>query len=172
MLIYRYLVDNIDFGAVLQTLLLLAAANSAPVIAKKLLGQSLSYPLDGGFAFVDGRPIFGPSKTIRGIVCAVTASSLCAIILGFAWTTGLILGLAAMAGDLISSFIKRRLGFPPSSMALGLDQIPESLLPALASLSFMTLTAGDVVLIVALFFAGELVLSRLLFSVDLRDQPY
>ena len=82
------------------------------------------------------------------------------------------MGLAAMAGDLISSFIKRRMGLPPSSMVLGLDQIPESLLPALVSTNLMALTAGDVVLIVVLFFVGELVLSRLLFRVHLRDQPY
>jgi CDP-2,3-bis-(O-geranylgeranyl)-sn-glycerol synthase len=97
---------------------------------------------------------------------------LCAIILGFAWTTGLVLGLAAMAGDLISSFLKRRMGLRPSSMALGLDQIPESLLPALVSMNLMALTAGDVVVIVVLFFVGELVLSRLLYRVHLRDQPY
>lgn len=172
MLIDSYLVDHINLEAVSKVLLLLAAANSAPVLAKKLFGQSLSYPVDGGFAFIDGRPIFGPSKTIRGLVVAAIASSVCAIILGLAWTTGLVLGLAAMAGDLISSFLKRRMGFPPSSMVLGLDQIPESLLPALVSMNLMALTAGDVVLIVALFFIGELILSRLLFRAHVRDQPY
>ena len=172
MSIHRYLVDHINLGAVLKVLLLLAAANSAPVLAKKLFGQSLSYPLDGGFVFVDGRPIFGPSKTIRGLVVAAIASSVCAIILGFTWTTGLVLGLAAMAGDLISSFLKRRMGFPPSSMVLGLDQIPESLLPALVSTNLMALTAGDVVAVIVLFFVGELILSRFLFRAHLRDQPY
>jgi len=172
MSIHRYLVDHINFGAVLKVLLILATANSAPILAKKLFGQSLSYPLDGGFLFVDGRPIFGPSKTIRGVVVAAVASSLCAIILGFTWTTGVVLGLAAMGGDLISSFLKRRIGLPPSSMALGLDQIPESLLPALVAMNLMAFTVGDVVLIVVLFFVGELVLSRLLFRVHLRDQPY
>ena len=171
MMIDSYLVE-INLQAVLKGLLLLAAANSAPVLAKKFFGQSLTYPLDGGFAFIDGRPIFGPSKTIRGLVFAAAASALCAVALGFAWTTGLLMGLAAMAGDLISSFIKRRMGLPPSSMALALDQIPESLLPALVSTNLMALTAGDVVLVVVLFFVGELVLSRLLFRVHLRDQPY
>ena len=32
----------------------------------------------------------------------------------------------AMVGDLLSSFVKRRLKFQPSSRATGLDQIPES----------------------------------------------
>lgn len=50
----------------LQLVSLLALANGAPVIAKKLVGDWLSAPLDGGTRFVDGEPLFGRSKTIRG----------------------------------------------------------------------------------------------------------
>jgi CDP-archaeol synthase len=82
------------------------------------------------------------------------------------------MGLLAMAGDLISSFVKRRIGLTPSSMAVGFDQIPESLLPPLAVMRLLALTVGDVVLIVALFLVGELLLSRLFFKMHLRDQPY
>jgi CDP-2,3-bis-(O-geranylgeranyl)-sn-glycerol synthase len=78
----------------------------------------------------------------------------------------------AMAGDLFSSFVKRRLNLPPSSQALGLDQIPESLLPMLACRDALSLTAADIVVGVAIFFVGELVLSRLLFNAHLRDEPY
>jgi hypothetical protein len=38
----------------------------------------------------------------------------------------------AMLGDLFSGFVKRRLGMGPSDKALGLDYVPESLLPLLA----------------------------------------
>jgi len=61
------------------------------------------------------------------------------------------------------SFVKRRLGLAPSSQAVGLDQIPESLLP---------LTALDVAVATTLFFAGELLLSRLLYRWHVRDRPY
>jgi hypothetical protein len=71
-----------------------------------------------------------------------------------------------------SSFLKRRLNLPPSSQALGLDQIPESLFPMLACRGALSLTAADVALGVAIFFGGELVLSRLLYRVHLRDVPY
>ena len=122
--------------------------------------------------FIDGRPIFGSSKTIRGIIVAVMATSACAPVFGVAWTTGLVIGLAAMVGDLISSFIKRRMGRPPSSRALGLDQIPESLLPALACKSLLALTVADVILVVALFSVGGFILSGLLFKLHIRDRPY
>ena len=157
---------------ILKFVLLLAIANGTPVLAEKLLGRFLSYPLDAGKTFIDGRPLFGSSKTIRGIVVAVLATSACAPVLGVAWTIGFLVGLAAMAGDLLSSFIKRRIGRPPSSRALGLDQIPESLLPALACKSLLALTVADVVLVVALFSIGELILSRLLFKMHIRKEPY
>jgi CDP-diglyceride synthetase len=157
---------------IIKFVLLVTIANGTPVMAEKLLGRFLSYPFDAGKTFIDGRRLFGGSKTIRGIVVAVMATSACAPVLGVTWPTGSLIGAAAMAGDLISSFIKRRMGRPPSSRALGLDQIPESLLPALACKSLLALTAADVILIVALFSVGELILSRLLFKLHIRKEPY
>jgi hypothetical protein len=59
---------------VLQLLALLVLANGTPVVAKKILGNRLSYPLDGNVGFLDGRPLFGRSKTIRGVVLGVLAA--------------------------------------------------------------------------------------------------
>ena len=157
---------------IFKFLLLLAIANGTPVVAKRLLGRFLCYSLDAGVTFIDGRALLGSSKTIRGILVSVIATSVCAPVLGFAWTTGFIIGIAAMTGDLFSSFTKRRMGYPPSSRALGLDQIPESLLPALACKSLLALTFADVIFIVVLFFVGDLIFSRLLFKINLRDEPY
>jgi CDP-2,3-bis-(O-geranylgeranyl)-sn-glycerol synthase len=157
---------------VIAFLALLAIANGTPVIAKKLFGDFLSYPLDAGKTFIDGRPLVGPSKTIRGVLVSVVATSVGAPAFGIAWTTGLLVGLAAMAGDLCSSFVKRRMAYPSSSRALGLDQIPEALLPAFACKRLLALTVADMALIVLLFFAGEILLSRLLFKMRIRDRPY
>jgi len=157
---------------ILKFVLLLAIANGTPVMAEKLLGRFLSYPLDAGKTFVDGRPLFGPSKTIRGIVIAVIATSACAPVLGVPWPIGSLIAVTAMAGDLISSFTKRRMGRLASSRALGLDQIPESLLPALACTSLFALTVADVIVVVAVFSVGELLLSRLLFKMHIRKEPY
>ena len=77
-----------------------------------------------------------------------------------------------MTGDLFSSFIKRRLGMRSSSMALGLDQVPEALFPLTASRDWLSLGLLDIVIAVLLFFVGEIVLSRLCFAVGLRDRPY
>lgn len=156
----------------LTILLLLVTANGAPLVAKKLLGDAFAAPLDGGAHFIDGRPLLGPSKTIRGLVVGVLAATLIAPLLGFAWTTGLVIGAAAMIGDVCSSFAKRRMGLAPSSQALGLDQIPESLFPALAAMPLVGLTLFDVAVITAAFVVGGLALSVLLFKLKLRDEPY
>ena len=155
-----------------ELLILLALANGAPVIAKKIFRDHLSAPLDGGALFFDGRPVFGPSKTVRGVILALGATALGATLLGLGWQTGILVAALAMAGDLLSSFIKRRLGRPASSRAIGLDQIPESLLPLLACRGPLLLSWADVLAVATLFLVGELLLSRLLYKAHIRDQPY
>ena len=93
-------------------------------------------------------------------------------LIGYSLQLGLIFAAASISGDLASSFIKRRLGLAPSSRALGLDQLPESILPLLFCWQALSLEISTAVIIVGLFFAGELVLSRLLFRLNIRDRPY
>jgi hypothetical protein len=51
----------------LKVVVLLTIANGFPVIGGKLFDTQFSQPLDRGVVFVDGRPVFGQSKTIRGV---------------------------------------------------------------------------------------------------------
>ena len=157
---------------IFQLLVLLSVANGTPVAAKLLMRDRLARPLDGGALFADGRPLFGPSKTIRGVVTSVLATTGAAALIGLGWQVGALVGTVGMAGDLGSSFAKRRMGLAPSSMAIGLDQIPELLFPLLACRLLLPLTMLDIGVAAALFFVGELVLSRILFRLHLRDRPY
>lgn len=157
---------------VLQLLALLSVANTTPLIVKRVLGDRFAWPLDGGLAFFDGRPLFGRSKTLRGIVLAALATGAAAPLLGLDMAIGLVVGVGAMAGDLLSSFTKRRLALAPSSKATGLDQVPESLLPLLACGSVLALTVTEIAAVVAIFFIGEVLLSRVFYRLHLRDRPY
>jgi CDP-2,3-bis-(O-geranylgeranyl)-sn-glycerol synthase len=112
-----------------KILLLLCIVNGAPILLRKLLDGRFAWALDGGRRLADGRPVFGPSKTWRGISGALLAGALAGRALGLGWGVGLQAGAFAMLGDLFSSFCKRRVGIPSSGMALGLDQVPESLFP-------------------------------------------
>lgn len=156
----------------IQVLALIAAANTAPLVAKMIFGDHFSRAIDNGATLWDGRPLFGPSKTIRGATLAIVAATVMAPLVGLEASLGFVIGVAAMAGDLCSSFCKRRLGFKASSKATGLDQIPESLLPALVCWPILSIGAVDVLAIVATFFVGEVLLSKVLFRLRLREHPY
>ncbi len=158
--------------AVLQLLALLVLVNGAPILARRLLGERWARPVDGGRCFRDGRPLLGRAKTWRGLGAALAMGLLGAPWLGMTAGLGLMVASAAMAGDLLSSFIKRRLGYPPSTMALGLDQIPEALLPALVAAPRLDLGILEVTSVTLLFLVVELLLSRLLYRLGIRDEPY
>lgn len=114
-------------------------ANGAPV----LFGGGRS--IDGGRLFIDGRPIFGPRKTIRGFISGVLTGLITGLLLGLAGLfpllpdgaiLGFLMGLGAMLGDLAGSFLKRRLNRPPGSPAPGLDQLDFLLGAILLSLPY------------------------------------
>ena len=157
---------------ILQVSILLTLANGMPVIAKNILGDRFAIPLDEGAKFVDGHPVLGSSKTVRGIFLSILVTSAFAPVAGLDWKIGALVATVAMAGDLFSSFLKRRMNLPAGGRATGLDQVPESLFPLLACRSALPLTALDIVAGVAIFFVGDLLLSHLLYHFHLRDRPY
>lgn len=162
--------DDVWLGV--RLLLLLGVANGAPIAFKRLLGARGAAPLDGGLHFVDGQRLLGPSKTVRGVVAAVVATALAAVLLGLPAGVGAAIGAAAMAGDALSSFVKRRLGIAPSGRATGLDQVPEALLPLVVVRGALDLGWLQVAAITAAFFALEIPLARWAYRLGLRDRPY
>ncbi len=96
-------------------------ANAAPLV----FGGGR--PLDGGKNFIDGRPIFGAHKTVRGLVAGILAGSLVGLgesladprlaIAGFA------ISLGAVLGDLLGAFVKRRLDMTPGRLFPVVDQL-------------------------------------------------
>ena len=156
----------------LQLLLLILIANGTPVIAAAVCGAWGAWPLDGGRVLADGRRLLGEAKTWRGVVLAPLAAGLGAILLGWPVMVGVIIGVAAMLGDLLSSFIKRRLGVPPSGRALGLDQIPEALLPLLAVADQFALSWPAIAATVVGFIVLELGLSPIFYWLGVRNRPY
>ncbi|HRD65160.1 MAG TPA: CDP-archaeol synthase [Candidatus Competibacter sp.] len=156
----------------LKLLLLVVIANGVPVVAAAICGHWGAKPLDGGRLLTDGRRLLGDSKTWRGVWLALLATGAGAILLELPAVAGLVVGTAAMLGDLLSSFVKRRLGVPSSGMALGLDQIPEALLPLLVVAGEFGLTWPAIGWTVAGFVALELGLSPVFFRLGIRNRPY
>ncbi len=157
---------------ILELLVLLVLANATPVFARNILQARFAWPVDAGIRFFDGQPVFGASKTVRGLMFSVAFTTMGAWLIGLGWKIGLLVGCAAMAGDLFSSFVKRRLKMPPSSRATGLDQIPETLFPLLACQQFLDLGVMEIVAVIVIFFVGSVLLSPLFYKLSIRKHPY
>lgn len=155
-----------------QGLLLLLVANGAPVITNTLLGKRLARPIDNGIVLNDSHRLFGNKKTWRGLLSAVLLTTAVAILLELEPLTGLLFGILTMTGDLLASFIKRRLGKIESSRARGLDTVPESLLPLLLLKEPLALSFIDTLLIAGLFFLCEEFISPILYRWHIRNRPY
>ena len=155
-----------------RLLLLLGVANSAPIVAKNLLGTRWSAPLDAGLHFADGRPLLGPSKSVRGVIAAVASTALAGALLGFSLGLGAVIGAGAMLGDALSSFVKRRLGVASSDRATGIDQIPEALLPLVMVRGALDLQVLQIAAITLVFFLLEIPLARWAFRLGVRDRPH
>jgi CDP-2,3-bis-(O-geranylgeranyl)-sn-glycerol synthase len=153
-------------------LVLLLVANGAPIMARKLFGTRFNWPLDGGYVFVDGRPLFGPAKTCRGFLAAVCATGIAAVLAGDTLGFGMLFGLYTMLGDVASSFIKRRLGIPSSDSAFGLDQSLEALCPLVVLRQHWSLHVQDMLAIVLAFWVLDIVLSQVLYRLHIRQRPY
>lgn len=156
----------------LKLLLLVIVANGAALLGTMLLRQRFARPLDFGLQLGDGRRLFGSHTTLRGLLLAITCTAVAAPLLGLPVADGIIVGLAAMAGDLFSSFVKRRLGIAPGGMALGLDQLPESLLPLGLLAADYDLTPLMVLGLGLAFMLFDLAASQLLYRFGLREHPY
>jgi len=152
--------------------ILLVVANAAPILGGWICNDRFGFPVDGGRRWADGRPWFGSAKTVRGVILSLALTMPAAMLLDLPWFIGMQIAGFAMLGDLTSSFIKRRLGLPPSSMALGLDQIPESLFPLLVVQARFGFTLFEIAVMTLAFLVFELLISRLLFQLRLRNRPY
>ncbi len=91
-------------------------ANAIPVV----LGGGK--PLDFGIKWIDGRALFGKSKTIRGFIAGVFGGTLAGFIISHYYILPFfdcfevqmfgvfMISLGTMVGDAFGSFIKRRFG--------------------------------------------------------------
>ncbi|HEX5050448.1 MAG TPA: CDP-archaeol synthase [Planctomycetota bacterium] len=155
----------------LPGLALLVAANTAPVVAASLAGQRAAWPLDCGLVLGDGRRLLGGHKTWRGLAAATLAAGAVALAFGLAFRVGALAGASTIAGDALSSFVKRRLDRAPGAWIPGLDQLPESVLPLAVSWHALGLDAPRFTLTVAVFTVLDLLASRLFGSSRRSRRP-
>lgn len=91
-------------------------ANAAPVLCGG------GKPIDGGRTWRDGRPLLGSHKTVRGTLSGIAVGTAVGLI-QLAPLRGLLLSIGAVSGDIIVSFVKRRLGMKPGDPFPVADQL-------------------------------------------------
>src|SRR5699024_12597896 len=98
--------------------------------------------------------------------------ALYALAAGPGFVFGLLFGVLALAGDLLSSFIKRRLGLKPSARMPWLDQAPEAALPMLLAISWELTGLWNGLLVVVIFALANMWISPILYRLGIRHQPH
>jgi len=156
----------------LELFVMLVLANGAPVVAAGLLKGRWSQPVDGGRLWPDGRPVLGKSKTWRGLIAGCLTCGAFAFLVDLGAFFGLVFGFLSLFGDMISSFIKRRMGLASSARALWLDQIPEAALPLGFAVIWLPMDLWLAVLLAVLFALANILLSPLLYRLGIRRQPH
>lgn len=126
-------------GAMLVTVkitLFLLWLNLLPPLAQLLFGQRFGWRVDGGLCLFDRQPLFGQHKTVRGVLASIVGGAALSFLFDLPWWLGGLAGAAAMLGDLLSSFVKRRLRRPEGSSVFGLDQFFEAFFPLMLLRSY------------------------------------
>jgi len=129
-------------------------ANMAPLIIAMALGRRFAHPLDLALT-LGGEPVLGAHKTFRGLLAGLVAAVTVACVQAwlYAWPSvrtlsllpydqvnpawwGLLMGVGALCGDALKSFIKRRRRIPPGRPWIPFGQI-DFLIGALALTSIV-----------------------------------
>ncbi|HEX6612850.1 MAG TPA: CDP-archaeol synthase [Rhodanobacteraceae bacterium] len=127
----------------------------------------------------------GSHKTVVGVLAGVLAGFAAtaaqarahvpfAILADYAaWPwLGLAFGGGAMAGDMLKSFLKRRLGIPPGARWMPFDQVDFAIGALVFASPFADLGLANAIALLALTFAGALVLNRMAFRLGIKRDPW
>ena len=136
-------------------------------------------PLDGGRCLGDGRRIFGDGKTIHGFVAGIGAGTVIGVLQGVAkgpllhyLSLGFLLALGALLGDLMGSFIKRRLGIERGGALPGLDQLGFVIIALLLASPVEVPSWQAIVAIFLITPALHLATNFIGYKLGLKSRPY
>lgn len=148
-------------------------ANASPVV----LGGGR--PIDGGKKFSDGRPIFGPGKTVRGFFAGLIAGTAFAMLQGVSvgllyhyLLRGFLLSLGALTGDLLGSFIKRRINLERGAPAPIMDQLGFVVVALLFASPVLSLSWEVILTILIITLPIHLATNIVGHRLKLKDRPW
>ncbi len=162
-------------------------ANMAPVIVKNWF-KKLAVPIDSGKR-IKGKEIFGKNKTWRGFIFAILFAIVIAYLQFFLYgfdffrnlsfinysnwlLLGFLFGFGAIFGDLIESFIKRRLNLKPGKKFIPWDQL-DFVIGALIFISLVVdITLKMLLYIVIISFIGHILVNHTAYYLKIRKEKW
>jgi CDP-2,3-bis-(O-geranylgeranyl)-sn-glycerol synthase len=168
-----------------------AFANMAPVMFKNAL-KPLAIPIDFGKT-VGGNPLFGSHKTIRGFVVGIALAVIVALVQawlssyppmqefslvdfsqGYAFTAmfGALMGFGALFGDLMKSFVKRRVGVEAGKPFIPFDEIDFAIGALAFSAILINISWQIAAMCIGLAFAFHILINHAAFYLKIRDEKW
>lgn len=146
-------------------------ANATPPLLTRFLGPGR--PIDAGLQW-RGRALLGAHKTWQGLI-----GGSCAGIVTFALQRrfdrldvpvafGIAISIGALAGDLVKSFVKRRLAVQPGHSWFPFDQIDYVIGGLAAGAPFLRFSPVLIVTTVAAYFVLHLVVSAIGYALGIK----
>ncbi|VVC00410.1 CDP-archaeol synthase [uncultured archaeon] len=140
--------------------------------------------VDFGAKFSDGRPVFGPGKTYRGLLAGVAAGTAASVIIWLAFPNetmlltssylglGFLLSVGAVTGDLVKSFFKRRAGIEQGKDLFIVDQLDFVAGGVLFGWVFYAPSAAEMLVIAVLTIIVHRLSNLIAFKFNLKKVPW
>lgn len=161
-------------------------ANMAPVIVKRV--KFLVYPVDFGKE-INKEPLFGRNKTFRGLFFGVLFAVIISYLQFVGYNTeflrgisffsydnwpvfGFLMGIGALAGDLVESFFKRRAGIKPGGKFIPLDQTDFVIGALIFVMPVFALTWNIFLISLVLSFVLHILVNHAAFYLKIRNEKW
>jgi CDP-2,3-bis-(O-geranylgeranyl)-sn-glycerol synthase len=164
-------------------------ANMAPILFRDRI-RWLAIPVDMGIR-IGGKPIFGSHKTIRGFVVGILAAALTAVIQSYLYSIGIgrtisyidyhlacgicigiTIGFGALFGDLVKSFIKRRLDLREGTPFVPWDQVDYAIGMIVFSGLVLPMTLAMMVTLLISAPTLSIIVTRIAFHLKIRKEKW
>ncbi|MBS3056764.1 MAG: CDP-2,3-bis-(O-geranylgeranyl)-sn-glycerol synthase [Candidatus Aenigmarchaeota archaeon] len=169
-------------SVIIQAFWVIASAYAANAFPPLIRGK---IPVDGNVKF-KSQPLLGRGKTIEGTIAGILFGIFIGSlqlyfqndvakyvdIIPLSFTAIVLLSAGAVFGDMIGSFIKRRIGFERGKPAILLDQL-DFLIFALISVSFaLHLTLPIIIFLIVITPVIHYISNLIAYILDIKQTPW
>ena len=162
-------------------------ANMAPVLAKNMF-RKLTLPIDFNIR-IGKNAVLGKNKTYRGLVAGILVAIIITYIQFFLnenniladlalvdysnWLLiGFLLGFGAMFGDMVKSFVKRRLGLKPGMPFVPFDQLDFVFGALIFIYPIARLSLEKMAIILFISFILHMIINHIAFYTGIRKERW